>query len=82
MTSLRDILKYDQRTRAGQRATAQANLRLVIATDEELRMMAKIYVALVGEKIAGPEAEELERLKNHRAQIREKGIKRSEIEWP
>ena len=45
-------------------------------------MMAKIYVALVGEKIAGPEAEELERLKNHRAQIREKGIKRSEIEWP
>ena len=80
MTSLRDLLKYDGRTLAGKRATAQAGLRIATATEQDLEDMAKIYVTLFGEKGERTEVEELERLKWQREQLRQKGIKRSELE--
>ncbi|MBA7705277.1 hypothetical protein ES703_114103 [subsurface metagenome] len=80
MISIRDMLKYDGRTRAGRRAFARARLRLATATDQDLEDMAKIYVTLFKEKSERTEAEELERLKDQRDRLREQGFKRSELE--
>lgn len=80
LMALRDILKYDQRTKAGKRAEAQARLRLATATDEDLEEMAKLMGTLQGAKDAGAVEEELEKLKKGRARVRKKGIKRSELE--
>lgn len=78
--TLRDLVKYDQRTKEGRRTTAQAMLRLAIATDENLEEIAKLQVSIFGEENAGKVAEELEDLKKRRAQIIKKGIKRSDLE--
>jgi len=43
---VRDILKYDGRTKEAKRARAQAKLRLATASDEELINMAKLRVFL------------------------------------
>lgn len=80
MMTLRDLVKYDQRTKEGRRTKAQAMLRLATATDKELEEMAKQKVILVGEDEAGTVAEELENFKKMRAMIGEKGIKRSDLE--
>jgi len=80
--SLRDLLKYDHRTRAGRRAKAQARLRLATATDGDLEEMAELRFFIFGEKTAGTIAEALEELKEHRARVREEGFKRSELECP
>ncbi len=86
---LRDVLKYDGRSKESKRAIAQARLRLVVATDEDLKELAELQVLMEEKERPGEipglhkaslVAEELGHLKNTRAEIREKGIKRSELE--
>lgn len=74
MISLRDHLKYE-----GKRAIAQGRLRLATATDEELEEVAKLEEQLGGGGSAFV-VYRLKELKKRRAEIREKGIKRSELE--
>ena len=88
--SVRDLLKYDLRTKAGKRAIARGRLRIAVATDEDIEEMASIAVAAENEKRIkeGMTIEELlplleaevEVWKKLRAKIRTTGIKRSEIE--
>lgn len=82
MATMRDILKYDQRTRAGRRATAQAKLRLATATDKDLKQMAILYIDVVGVDKGETPAEVFARLVVDRNNVREKGFQRSEIECP
>lgn len=77
--TLRDFIKYDQRTKEGKRSQALARLRLATATDEDLEEMAKLRVKLLGEDNAGTVAEALEELKKARALVREKGFKKGEL---
>jgi len=87
MITLRDLLKYDQRTRAGKKTVAQAKLRLATCSDKDLEELAKIE-EIICEKggvyiTRGRTVEEsLEILKEKRAKIREQGIKRGELECP
>ena len=85
---LRDTLKYDARSKEGKRAMAKARLRLATATDEDLKLLAELEVLMEREKPgeipglhrASLVAENLGHLKKTRTEIREKGIKRSELE--
>ncbi len=84
---IRDLLKYDGRSKEGKRAMAQARLRLTVATDEDLKELVELQVRQVAERPgeipglhrASLVAENLGHLKNTRAKIKEKGIKRSEL---
>ena len=85
---IRDVLKYDARTKEGKRAMAQARLRLTVATDEDLKELAELQVRQAAERPgeipglhrASLVAENLRHLKNNQAHIKGKGIKRSELE--
>ena len=85
--TIRDVLKYDGRSKESKRAVAQARLRLAAASDKDLEELAKLEASVLvedpgqipGLHRAGLVAENLGRLKNDRAKIREKGIKRSEL---
>ena len=85
---IRDVLKYDGRSKEGTRAMAQARLRLATATDEDLEELAELEVRQAVERPgeipglhrASLVVEKLGHLKNTRAEIRQKGIKRSELE--
>ena len=79
MMTLRDRLKYDEQTREGKRARAQSRLRLATATDEELEEVAELEARMGGDGFAFV-AYRLKELRKRRAEIREKGIKRSELE--
>ena len=84
---IRDVLKYDGRSKESKRAVAQARLRLTVATDEDLKELAELQVSKEGEKPgeipglhrASLAAESLGLLKNTRTEIKEKGINVSEI---
>ncbi len=84
---VRDLLKYDGRSKESKRAMAQASLRLSVATDEDLKELAELQVRQPAEspgEIPGLHravlvAEKLKELKKLRDSIREKGIKRSEL---
>lgn len=84
---IRDLLKYDGRSKEGKRAMAQARLRLATATNEDLKELVELQVRQVAERPgeipglhrASLVAENLGHLKNTRAKIKEKGIKRSEL---
>ena len=84
---IRDALKYDARSKEGKRAMAQARLRLAVATDKDLKELAELQASKKEEKPweipglhrASLAAESLGLLKNTRAEIKEKGIKVSEI---
>lgn len=88
--SVRDLLKYDLRTRAGKRAVTQGRLRVAVATDEDLEEMASIAVVVENDKgiQKGMTIEQLEplqelkveELKRLRAKLRRRGIRRSELE--
>ena len=88
--SIRDLLKYDLRTKEGKRAVAQTRLRTAIASDQDLEDLAALQVGLENkERIdKGMTIEELlplqearvEKLKKLRAKILHRGIKRSELE--
>lgn len=79
-TILRNIYKYDWRTKQAKKANAQARLQLIIATDADLEELAnleaKIYQATDPEQVT----KRLEELKKQRGALREKGIKRSDLE--
>ena len=77
--SVKDLLKYDGRSKQGKRAVAQGRLRMMTATDEDLEEMAKLQVKMAGDSDMATLPEVLEGLKRTRASIREKGIKRSEL---
>ena len=85
---LRDTLKYDARSKEGKRAMSKARLRLATATNEDLEELAELQVGQVAEspgEIPGLHraslvAKNLGHLKKMRTEIREKGIKRSELE--
>jgi len=84
---LRDVLKYDGRSKESKRAMAQARLRFAIATDKDLEELAKLEARMQREipgEIPGLsrsvfEKERLGQLKKERAQIREKGINKEEL---
>jgi len=88
--SIRDLLKYDLRTKEGKKAIARGRLRLAVANDEDLEELAALQVGLENkERIEkGMTREELlplqearvEVLKNLRAKIRHRGIKKGELE--
>jgi len=79
MMTPREHLKYE-----GDREIAGGGLRLATATDEELEEVAKLEGQLeLKEQLGGGGstfvAYRLKKLKKQRAEIREKGIKRSEL---
>ena len=86
---VRDLLKYDLRTRAGKRAVTRGRLRIAVATDEDLDEIASFAVVAENDRRIekGMTVEELlplqeakvEELKKLRAKIREKGIKKEEL---
>jgi len=78
--SLRDVLKYDQRSKAGKIVTAKAELRLGTSTDDELADMVSLEAALTGKKDMEEMLKRLEELEKLRADIIRKGIKKSELE--
>jgi len=79
LMSIRDLLKYDGRTKAAKRATAQARLRLATATDEDLAEMANLQAKRKKGDYPDSVERNLKRLKYVRAELKEKGIKRSEL---
>lgn len=76
---MRDLLKYDGRTKQAKRAIAQARLRLATATDADIEELAKLESEMPQEEPRQSVAETVEELKKTRAEIREKGIKRSDL---
>ena len=86
--TMRDLLKYDLRTKQAKRAAAQGRLRIATATDQELEEIATLEARMRGGRPGGIPGldmavlvlEGLERLENDRTEIREKGIKKSELE--
>lgn len=77
--SLRDLLKYDGRSRGAKRAIAQARLRFSTASDEDLKELAYIETIMTEPIDFSKQAERFNNYKKLRDAIREKGIKRSEL---
>lgn len=77
--TVRDLLKYDHRTKEGKKAIAKARIRLATATDRDLQQMAELAIFLEGSNRLDAVPERVKDLKETRAKIREKGIKRSEL---
>lgn len=87
--SVRDLLKYDLRTKAGKRAIARGRLRIAVASDGDIEEMASIVVVAENEKriekgtntweLLPLQAAKVEDLKKLRSKIREKGIKKEEL---
>lgn len=78
--SIRDLLKYDARTREGKRAIAQSRLRLATATNEELQEIARLEVEVKDGGGIDAMPRKLQHLKQIQAHIKEMGIKRSKLE--
>ena len=79
---MRDLVKYDGRSKESKRAIAKARLRLATATDDDLADMVVLEAALAGKKSMDAMLGRLKDLEKARADIRKKGIKRSELESP
>lgn len=77
-----DIFKYDGRTKEGRKAIAQGRLRLATATDKDLQEIAELEQKMPRQVQAISVSEKVEELKELRARIRARGIKRSELESP
>jgi len=77
--TIRDLVKYDGRTKQAKRSIAQARLRIATATDEELAELAKLEFrdSLSGQPVSSPFT--MDELKQLRQSIREKGITKKEI---
>ena len=71
--TIRDLLKYDGRTRQAKKAIAQGRLRLATATDEELGEMVRLESLMLGND-KGSAEDRLQNYKTLRAKINEKGI--------
>lgn len=77
--TIRDLLKYDGRTKEGKRAIAQGRLRIATVTDADIEELAKLETRMKGG--GGPDSvpDKIEDYKRLRARVRERGIKRSEL---
>ena len=78
--TVRDLLKYNGRTKAGKRAIAQGRLRLAICTDEDLRELAYLEIITTEPIDFNKQAENFNSYKKLQEHIREKGIKGGELE--
>ena len=78
--TIRDVLKYDGRTRQGKRAIAQGRLRIMTASDHDLEEIAKLETMMPGERPSSSVAKRLEALKTERAELQAKGIGRKDLE--
>jgi len=78
--SLRDLLKFDSRTKEGKRAVAQGRLRLTVATDRDLEELVELEMRMPGGDKSRSAADQLEYYKGLRTKLKEKGIKRGELE--
>ncbi|MBA7619562.1 hypothetical protein ES703_26901 [subsurface metagenome] len=77
--SIRDLVKYDQRTKQGKRATAQARLRLATASDEDLEQLAKLRVQIFYNGDSQFVDEAIEHYRQLRERVREKGVGKEEV---
>ena len=79
-TIVRNVYKYDWRTKQAKKANAQARLQLITATDADLEELANLEAKLYQATDPEPIAQRLEELERRRDALREKGIKRRELE--
>lgn len=77
ITSIRDLLKYDGRSKAARKARARRRLRLAFSSDEELLELATQELLFF--KDSTPPEEKLKELKEVRDTIKQRGIKKSEL---
>jgi len=78
-TILRNVYKYDWRTKQAKKANAQARLQLITATDGDLEDLANLEANISLETALEQVAKRSLELKKLRDGIREKGIKRSDL---
>ena len=73
-----NLVRYNRRTKAGERARTRVWLELATATDDKLQELAALEHSLFedGESII----ERIEHLQTVRAKIKQEGIKKSELE--
>jgi len=71
---IRDILKYDGRTKQAKRAIAQARLRLVTATDADLEELVSLEMQMEKEGSLDVVPDRLEGYKRIQSEIIAKGI--------
>jgi len=78
--TIRDLLKYDGRTKEGKRAVAQGRLRIATATDADIEELAKLEAQMKGG--GGPDSVpvKIEDYKRLRAALTERGVKGVELE--
>lgn len=77
--SIRNLLKYDQRTKEGKRAIAQARLRIATATDDELEELSNLEQAIAKPQGLKEALATRGNLKEVRLRILRQGINRSEL---
>lgn len=77
--SIRDLLKYDGRTKEGRKAIAQGRLRLATATDKDLQEIAELEQKMPRQVQAISVSEKVEELKELRARIKATGIKKENL---
>ena len=78
--TIRDVLKYDGRTKAGKRSMARARLRIATASDEDLAEMAILRATGAHSATREEIQKEVDELVKIRAKIREKGIRKGELQ--
>ena len=85
--SVRDLIKYDGRSRAAKRAGAQARLRIAAATEKDLEELAELGTStqpeipgeIPGLARASFEAQRLRELEEAQAEIKKKGVNKEEL---
>jgi len=85
---MRDVLKYDGRSKESRRAKAQARLRIALANDADLLELAEFEVSveknapgwIPGLDKACRVTERLKELKEQRARIKEDGITSDDLQ--
>ena len=77
--SIRDLVKYDQRTKEGKRVTAQARLRLATASDEDLEQLARLRVQIFQNGDPQFVSAAIERYRHLRELARDKGVRKEDI---
>lgn len=78
-TILRNVYKYDGRSKESKKADALARLQLITATDADLEELATLETRTYPEPYPKKVAKRLEQLKKQRDEFRGKGIKRSDL---
>ena len=76
---LRDLLKYDHRSRESKRRLAHARLRLAIASDKDLEEMAKIICNMPTDGESTSFNQELNTLRQLQAGILKRRVKLEEL---